>query len=256
MPACSNDIHPSGIKIEFFEDSHKYISNINGTKLTYISGTQFLGKFFPPFDPTGIITENCAKKEGITVEEIKKRWEKAGKESCIFGTKCHETAEDTILMQKYRNVPSNEKERKTFEVTKQIAERFRTELDILGVEKIVFNPYLPIPIAGTIDLFAKSRKDNNYLILDWKTNKKITVDNPYNKFCLAPISHLPDNEFYHYALQTSLYQYLLKFGKYVPENAKFKRAIIHLTENGYKIYQLPDLTSEIKDLIIWSSCKF
>jgi len=49
-----------------------------------------------------------------------------------------------------------------------MAKKFRQSIDILGVEMIVFSPRLRI--AGTIDLFAKSRKDGSYLIIDHKTN--------------------------------------------------------------------------------------
>lgn len=241
----------------FEEETHRYSSLIDGKEVTYTSGTCFCGKFFPQFDPTGKITERCAQKEGITVEALKAKWAAKGKASCIFGTKVHSICEDVILGRDIREKsPADLKETNTFAVAKKVASKFKQSLDILGVEKVVFDCDLPTPIAGTIDLFARSRKDGSYLILDWKTNQTIETENPYKKFCLDPISHIPDNSFYHYALQTSLYQFLLKFGKYVPKDAKFKRAIIHLMENSYKIYELPDLTSEIKDMLIWQECKF
>jgi hypothetical protein len=137
-----------------------------------------------------------------------------------------------------------------------MANVFRQQLDVLAVEKIVFSPYLPRPIAGTVDLLARSRKDGSILILDWKTNKSIDRENRWKKFGLDPIRHVPDLNYWHYSLQLSLYQYLLAFGKYVPEGSKFKRAIIHLTETGHDIIQLPDLTSEIKDMVIWDACRF
>lgn len=52
-----------------------------------------------------------------------------------------------------------------------MAKSFYDRLDILGVEKIVFSPSLRL--AGTIDLFARSRKDGTYLIIDHKTNASI-----------------------------------------------------------------------------------
>ena len=137
-----------------------------------------------------------------------------------------------------------------------MANAFRTQLDVLAVEKIVFNPFLPRPIAGTIDLLARSRKNGDILILDWKTNKSIDKENKWNKFGLDPISDVPDLNLYHYGLQLSLYQYLLTLGKYVPAGSKFKRAIIHLTETGHEIIQLPDMTSRIKDMIIWDQMRF
>lgn len=256
MPACSTAEHPSGIKITFEEETHRYSSEINGNEIEYVSGTTFLHRFFQPFDPTGKIAERCALKEGLTVEALKAKWAAKRDNSCVFGTRCHETCEDTLLALPYRNKPENEREEKTFKVAKDIAGQFRKQLDILAVEKIVFSPYLPIPVAGTIDLLARSRKDGSILVLDWKTNEKIDTENKYGKFCLDPISHIPDLNYHHYALQLSLYQYLLEFGKYVPIGSKFKRAIIHLTESGYQIHQLPDYSREIRDMIIWNACKF
>lgn len=256
MPACSTSEHPSGVKITFEENTHRYSSEINGNEIEYVSGTTFVHQFIPEFDPTGKITERCALKEGISVEELKKRWADKRDRSCLYGTRVHEICEDTILNRSARNTPENPKEELVFRHAKEIAGKFKQGLDILGVEKIIFSPYLPTPIAGTIDLLARSRKDGSILILDWKTNEKIDVENKYKKFCFDPIGHIPDINFYHYSLQLSLYQYLLKFGKYVPADSKFKRAIIHLTEAGYQIIQLPDLTSEIKDMIIFKACDF
>jgi len=138
----------------------------------------------------------------------------------------------------------------------KVAGAFRQKLDILGVEKIVFNPYLPRPIAGTIDLLARSKKNGDLLVLDWKSNKDIDKTNKWGKFGLDPVRHVPDTALGHYECQLSLYQYLLVLGKYVPADAKFKRAIIHLTEAGHEIIQLPDRTSEIKDMIIWDQMRF
>ena len=120
----------------------------------------------------------------------------------------------------------------------------------------MFSPYLPRPIAGTIDLLARSRKTGAVIIGDWKTNKALDAENKWGKFGLDPIRHVPDTPFGHYECQLSLYQYLLMFGKYFPPDTKFKRAIIYLTEAGHEIMQLPDRTSEIKDMIIWDACRF
>jgi ATP-dependent exoDNAse (exonuclease V) beta subunit len=256
MPACSNAIHPSGISISFTEDDHKYSSVINNKEITYISSTTFIHNFFPEFDPTGEILKRKAAKLGKTPEELKLEWDKNRDASCLFGTRTHSLCEDILLNRPCRVEAENEKEKLVFANGRKIAEKFKASLDIIDVEKIIFNPFLPKPIAGTIDLLARSRKDGSILILDWKTNKSIDQENKFNKFGLDPIKHIPDINWYHYSLQTSLYQYLLILGKYIPANSKFKRAIIHLTETDAKIYQLPDMTSEIKDMIIWDQMKF
>lgn len=254
MPGSCIAKNPRGIEVEFEEASHIYRTIKNDKEIRYISGTSFLGNFFPQFDPTGEITKRCAIKAGISVDELKKRWSDKGKESCRLGTRTHELCEDIILGNNIRNVAESESENARFKNASLLAHKLKKSIDILGVEKIVFSDQLNPKIAGTIDLFGRSRKTGEYLILDWKTNNEITQDNIYKKFCLDPISHIPDTNFHHYALQLSLYQFLLKFEGYVPKNAKFKMALLHITENHAKIIHCPDYTNEIKDMIISYNC--
>ena len=152
----------------------------------------------------------------------------------------------------FRNTPQNAKEEIVFNRAKAFATKFKNELDILGVEQIVFDHRLKL--AGTIDLLARSKKDGSILVLDWKTNSEIKRENSFEK-CLFPIDHLDNCNFYHYALQLSLYQFLLTYGGYYPKDTKFKRALIHINTEGAEVIQVPDLTSEIKDMIIASLCK-
>lgn len=255
MPGSSKAKHPSGYEIEFFEDTHKYVSLIKGQKIEYSSGTQFIHHFFPAFDVDGKIAERCAAKEGCTVEEIKVKWAQAGKEASTLGTKVHECCEDIVLGKsdkELRNKPDTPKEAKMMSNAIKMAKRFYNGLDILGVEKIVFSPALKI--AGTIDLFARSKKDGTYLVLDWKTNKSIDVEDKWNTHALGPISHLPATNYIQYGGQLNLYQYLLIREGYVSRDAKFKRYLIHITEEDAKLIEIPDMQIEIRDMFIsWMS---
>ena len=249
MPGSSKAKHPQGWDIEFFEDTHKYISYIDGQEINYISGTQFLHRFFPPFDPNDEIAKRCAAKEGVTLEEIKEKWAKAGREASALGTRVHECCEDIELGRKeLRNTPQDAREERMFSNAMKMAKRFYSQLDILGVEKIVFSPTLRI--AGTIDLFAKSRKNGNYILGDHKTNKSIDMEDKWNKFALKPIEHLHNINFNLYSLQLNLYQYLLKHEGYVSKDSKFIMFLNHITENQAKIIQLPNMQNEIKDMLI------
>ena len=248
MPGTSKAKSPSGIEIIFEELTHKYTSEVNGKLIDYTSGTTFIHKFIPEFDPTGAIAARCAKKQGVSVEELKKQWAEKGRIATTLGTRCHEICEDIELGREVRNKAQDEKEEKLFANAAKMAAAFRQKLDILGVEKIVFSPELQI--AGTIDLFAKSRKDGSYLIIDHKTNKSIDTDNKYKNFCLAPIEHVPNLNFWHYGLQLNLYAYLLKYGKWIPKDAKFRFFLNHISEEQAKLIELPDMQSEIKDMMI------
>lgn len=192
--------------------------------------------------------KKCALKEGISEEELRKRWKAKGDEACRFGTRTHEICEDIELNREVRNTPENEKEVKVFANAKKIATSFYKNIDILGVEKIVFS--IPLRISGTIDLFARSRKNGSYLIIDHKTNKSIDTFNTFKKFALDPIKHIPDLNFYHYALQLNLYQYLLQREGYVPHGSSFRLFINHITEDEAKLIELPNLQMEIRDMMI------
>ena len=249
MPGSSRAQHPKGYTIEFFEDTHKYVSTIDGKDITYTSGTQFLSRFFKPFDADGSIAMRCAEREGCSPEEIKEKWARAGREACALGTRVHECCEDIELGRKeLRNKPESFKEGKLFANAVTMAKRFYSGFDILGVEKIVFSPSLRI--AGTIDLFARSKKDGTYIIVDHKTNKSIEMEDKWGNFALDPINHLHDTNGTHYGLQLALYEYLLKREGYVPRDAKFKRILNHITEDGAKLIPLPDYQLEIRDMVI------
>jgi ATP-dependent exoDNAse (exonuclease V) beta subunit len=248
MPATTQAKHPKGYIINFFEDTHKYTSEINGEQIQYVSGTTFLHKFFPPFDVDGSIAKRCAERDGITIEEVRAKWAAAGKEATTLGTRVHECCEDIILNRDLRNTPSNPKEECMMKHAIEIARKFKDRLDIIGVEKIVFSPSLKI--AGTIDLLGRSKKDGTYIIIDHKTNKSIDIENTWNKFALDPISHLDDTNYVHYGCQLNLYEYLLKREGYVPKNAKFKKFLNHITVDKANMIEIFDLQHEIKDMII------
>lgn len=255
MPASSKAKHPKGYTIEFFEDTHQYLSTIDGREISYVSGTQFISMFFAPFDKDGKIAEKCAAREGCTVEEIKERWAKAGQEASTLGTKIHECCEDIELGKsdkELRNSPDNPREERMMANAINMAKKFYAGLDILGVEKIVFSPALTV--AGTIDLLARSKKDGSYCIIDHKTNKTIDLEDRWNKFALPPIAHVHDTNFYHYGCQLNLYQYILRREGYVPRDAKFKMFLNHITEEKATLIEIPDMQLEIRDMFIsWMS---
>lgn len=251
MPGTSKAKHPRGYEIIFEESTHKYSSIINGKEISYTSGTGVIHACFPPFDPSGEITKRCALKEGITVEELKAKWKAKGDASCKFGTRVHECCEDIELGKsehELRNTPQDAREEIVFKHAVNMARKFRQQLDILGVEKIVFSPELRI--AGTIDLFARSKKTREWIIIDHKTNQSIDTENKWSNFALPPIEHIPDINFYTYSLQLNLYQYLLQREGYVPKCSKFRLFLNHLTESGAKLIELPDMQLEIRDIVI------
>jgi hypothetical protein len=86
------------------------------------------------------------------------------------------------------------------------------------------------------------------VIYDWKRCREITKTNTANKFATHPaIEHLPDTNYWHYALQLNIYKYILqyKYGKTVTD---LYLIVLHPESQGYKRIKLPDLQAEVSEL--------
>lgn len=257
MPGKAKATNPSGYTIEFDDESHTYTTYTQGIgKHTYVSGTKVVHNYFPPFDPDGKITQRKARSLGISVEQLQFQWKQKSAEACAMGTRVHETCEDVLtgphdLLGNYifRNEPKSFHEKRLMAAGYDAAMRVKQTMNVIGIEQIVFD-YM-IGIAGTIDLLTQDKSDPNlFWILDWKTNEKIEFHNRWGTHGIFPIEHLEDCSGTHYALQLSLYEFLLRYGKYIPYNAKVRRGIFHLTDDGAKFYELPDLSIEIRNMVI------
>ena len=93
--------------------------------------------------------------------------------------------------------------------------------------------------------------DGTLSIYDWKRSKNITRINKFNKFACTPcICHLPDSNFWHYALQLNMYKYILeaKYDKIV-KDLYLVRLHPDAEEKNYELIQLPILRVEIDDLL-------
>lgn len=70
--------------ISFNEENHKYTDSKN---TEYTSATTWIKQFEPDID-WDIIKKNKAEKEGITVEELSKEWERKGDYATNLRNEC------------------------------------------------------------------------------------------------------------------------------------------------------------------------
>ena len=106
-----------------------------------------------------------------------------------------------------------------------------------------------VKISGSVDMIYEN-EDGTLSIYDWKRAKNITRINNWNKFALPPeICHLPDSNFWHYALQLNTYKVILedKYGKKV-KDLYLVRLHPDAEEKNYELIQLPDLSNEVREL--------
>ena len=249
MPGTSIAKNKNGVELHFDEGPHEYYTlGADGHKTTYTSVTELVGRFFPKFDADAIAPRVAAKR-GVSTEDILREWRETADAACKFGTRVHECAEDTLRGNPLRNTPVDAREAETFKQAVAIAEKIRGKSEVLGIEKVTFIEHLKL--AGTVDLFVRNKcKDGTYKywILDYKTNKKIEQDNPFQKFGYPPFQNMPDNNFSHYTIQLNIYQRMLQLNGEIPDGADIGRALLHITPAGAFPYKIPDIQAQIASM--------
>ena len=104
-------------------------------------------------------------------------------------------------------------------------------------------------LSGSIDMTFEN-EDGTLQIYDWKRCEDIVHENNFGKFATTScISHLPDTNFWHYALQLNVYKAILE-QKYDKKITDLYLVCMH-PNNVYKNYQrikVPILEKEIQML--------
>ncbi len=189
--------------IHFDEPSHTY--TFNGKNFRSI--TTVLSLYKPPFDPTGFIAGRCAKRDGITKEQVKQNWEKTKNDAGERGTRFHLEAEHfintgQILDAEFKDV---------------IAELAKLELKggLHSEAKLFSEKY---EVAGTADLIQLF-DDNSFVVWDFKTNKEFLTKSKYKGKLFYPLNHIGDSHLETYSIQLWCYSIMLEdFGYKIKDN--------------------------------------
>lgn len=204
----------------FDESNHSYF--IGNKKLLGV--TSYIAKYKNKFDALAVATK-YVKKHGGDVEELMKKWELEGQLSLKNGSAVHKVFEDYINFREVILQGVSDKEKVAVKFIEEIFMEKR--LTPVCCELVVYDEDLGL--ASMIDCVAKN-SDEEYFILDWKTNKNIER-NGYGKFMLDKFNSYPDSTFYHYSLQLSLYERMYK------EHKIKGKYIIHIDNEDYKIIE-------------------
>ena len=232
------DIHPSGRKIYFHEDEHKYWTDDIDD---FTSVTTFVSSLFPPFEREKISLA-CARKYGRSQEDVLAEWDNKNLEGRILGSNVHLFCEKYLLNEELPR-PVNKEAELRFAIAKEKLDFLLARFTILASEKIIFSEELKL--SGTVDLLVREKSTSQLYLLDFKTNKKIEKINRYKKFAIEPFQHLADNNFMHYTIQLNAYKELLLKEKYYEE--PIKMGLIHFAPGGNSFsHRVDDITQDIQ----------
>ena len=215
------------------KDTHEY-RLLSEPELTFTSVTTFVDSFFEGFDSLKIATnlvQNHPRYAGCTVESLIAIWDKARD----HGTLVHDEIENWI---------KNDVEPQSIKAIqgKNWLQNYQMKSDIdVSSELIVYSTELKI--AGTFDILAKDNNTGQYELIDWKTTKKIdTVSYGYRMGTDNATKDVMDCNFYHYALQLSLYRFLLEeyYGVMI-----HNQLIAHVQDEGVNAIVAPYMKDEI-----------
>jgi ATP-dependent exoDNAse (exonuclease V) beta subunit len=262
----------------FTPEDHKYRSLDVTDRTDWLSVTSFIGNFKKPFDADAIAEKTAKSKKskwyGMAPEDIKAAWKAEALRATTLGTWYHNCREADIC-----ELTDMERHGKTIPVFKPIEKDGCKYSPSQKLTDGVYPEHLvylkSAGLCGQSDLVEVINGEVH--ITDYKTNKEIKTESFTNwegvsQKMASPLSHLDDCNLMHYALQLSMYMFIilkhnpkLKPGTLTLHHILFEESgrdkydnpITALDSNGDPIvrdvvpYDVPYLKSEAISLIHW-----
>jgi len=265
----TNNAHIRDKDIQFYEPTHTY-TIIPDAKSKYKSVTTWNHSHFPHFDADDIIKKMMKSKGwkeghkywGLTASQIKAQWTANGAAVSGAGTnmhfdiECFMNNEDIKIPEGYKHSDllthylSSDPDISNSTLEWQYFINYIKDTPDLKPYRTEWTIYHEdLKLAGSIDMIYEN-PDGTLAIYDWKRAKDITRVNSFGKYAVTEcISHMPDTNFWHYALQLNTYKAILE-EKYDKKITELYLVRLHpdAEEKNYELIKLPDLTAEIREL--------
>lgn len=243
--------HPRDARITFDEPSHTY--TIDGESHTrYMSVTTWIHNFFAPFDADKVIAnmmQGVKWKEGhkywgLTPAQIKEQWNESGKAVSQLGTLMHANIE--AYYNQLPLVSLVDQDAAVWSQFQEFAKDHADRLEPFRTEWRIFDRR--VRIAGSVDMVFRDKQDGTFKIYDWKRTKPIEAAASFGRYSIHPmLSHIPDTNYWHYALQLNVYRILLE-RHYQLRITELVLVRLHPQLLRYELISLPDLRSEVMEL--------
>lgn len=238
---------------KFYENGHYYTYK---DKPISIGATGLIEQYTQEFDSQAV-AEKVAIKENKSIQEVLDEWEYKNKFACEKGSTCHEFAQHLWSRNKYEVALFDNSEEFLNACGKIRRQALKFKLDYedrlehLADEFVIGSE--EYDIASAIDHIFINKLTGGLVLVDYKTNSDIHKNERYAKLMKVPLNNLKDTTLVHYAIQLSIYKYIVE--KYT--NLQIEEMfIVWFSENNenYEIIDVPYLEKEVKNILELRRC--
>ena len=238
---------------KFYEENHTY--TYKGKPIS-IGATGLIGQYTQDFDAQAV-AERVAIKEGKDTQEVLDEWKVKNIQACEKGHLGHLYAQSLWNKENvFEEIKCCSEAIKTplgliMNQAEDFYDDYKERLEHLADEYVIGSE--EYDIASAIDHLFINKLTGGLVLVDYKTNSDIHKNERYAKKMKVPLSHLKDTTLNHYAIQLSIYKYIVE--KYT--NLKFEEMfIVWFSENidNYQIIEVPYLYKEVKNILELRRC--
>lgn len=242
--------HPKDVHIKFQDEGHKYW--IRGSDKGVVSTTTLIGSYFSKFDGREIIDRHIQRADNLRYFEdpsykyyrmdsdtILAMWDELGRKGAEEGTYNHEQIE-----RYYNGLVADFSKREHFELFNNFHMDHITDLEPFRTEMLIFHEDLRI--TGSADMLYRDRKTKRIVLADWKFIKRLSFKNK-SRQAKPPLDHLDDTNHTKYALQLSVYRYILETEYDYDVETQFL-VILHKNQKKYSKVVTPYLREEVEKM--------
>lgn len=232
------------MEIQFTAADHKYISKDDPTQ-KWLSATGLVELFKPNFNAEAQAIKSAKNKKskwyGMKPQDILDIWAGENKRAVTLGSWYHDQREQELIA--CDTIQRNGVDLPIFRPIEQDGIKLSPDQNIAaGIypEHLVY--LKSVRLCGQADRIEVV--GNTVNIYDYKTNKEIKLKSYVNwegksNKLNAPLEHLDDCNFYHYALQMSLYMYITLKHNHSLKPGKMEIHHIIFDIEGYDDYGYP-----------------
>lgn len=234
------------MSVIFIPQNHKYISSDPNENIDWISVTSLVSMFKPAFDGPAQAVKSAKNKKskwyGKSVDQILDAWDAEKKRATDLGTWYHDQREKDLASHL-----TIDRDGKAIPIINPIyLDGKKIAPDQKLTEGIYPEHFVYLKSAGVCGQSDRVEVIKNKVhIIDYKTNKEIKLEGFKNwegvtAKMLGSCSHLDDCNFNHYALQLSIYMYMIiKHNHNLEPGDMYLHHIIFeedgMDDNGYPI---------------------